>query len=68
MINRILLIVTICLSLILLFMSSRNTTFFNTTPNITIKDSDTNKIETSLFSAEYKRSILFLYFISNFGK
>jgi len=46
MINRILLIVTICLSLILLFMSSRNTTFFNTTPNITIKDSDTNKIET----------------------
>ena len=46
MINRILLIVTICLSLILLFMSSRNTTFFNTTPNITIKDSDTNEIET----------------------
>ena len=45
MINRILLIVTICLSFILLFMSSRNTTFFNSKPNITIKNTNTNKIE-----------------------
>jgi len=42
--NRILLLVTICLSLVLLFMGSSNTTFFNTKPNITIKDTNTNKI------------------------
>jgi len=50
--NRILLIVAICLSLILLFMSSRNTTLFYTEPNITIKDTNTNNIS-SLNLEEY---------------
>lgn len=50
--NRILLIVTICLSIIYLFMSGRNTTFFYTEPNITIKDSETNNIS-SLNLEEY---------------
>ncbi len=42
--NRILLIVTICLSLILLFMGSKDTTLFYTEPNILVKDSNTNDI------------------------
>lgn len=42
--NRILLIVTICLSLILLFMGSKDTTLFYTEPNILVKDSDTDDI------------------------
>lgn len=42
--NRILLIVTICLSLILLFMGSKDTTLFYTEPNILVKDSDTDNI------------------------
>lgn len=50
--NRILLIVTICLSLVLLSMSSSNTTFFYTEPNITIKDTNTNSIS-SLKLEEY---------------
>lgn len=45
MTNRILLIVTICLCLILVFMGGKKTTLFNTTKNITIKDTDTNEIE-----------------------
>lgn len=42
--NRILLIVTICLSLILLFMGSKDTTLFYTEPNILVKDSNTDNI------------------------
>lgn len=42
--NRILLIVAICLSLVLLFMSGNNTTLFYSEPNITIKNTETNKI------------------------
>lgn len=50
--NRILLLVVICLSLALLFMSSNKTTLFYTEPNITIKDPSTNNI-TSLNLEEY---------------
>lgn len=50
--NRILLLITICLSLILLFMSSSDTTLFNTKANINVKDTDTNKI-TSIELEEY---------------
>lgn len=50
--NRILLLITICLSLILLFMSSSDTTLFNTQANINVKDTDTNKI-TSIELEEY---------------
>ena len=42
--NRILLLVTILLSFVLMFMSSSNTTFFNNEKNITIKDTETDKI------------------------
>lgn len=42
--NRILLIISICLSLILLFMGSKDTTLFYTEPNILVKDSDTDNI------------------------
>lgn len=43
--NRILLIVTICLSTILLLLEgSSKTTFFYSTPNIKVKDTDTNEI------------------------
>lgn len=52
MYNRILLIVTICLSLILLFMSSNNTTLFYTEPNIKVKDPTTNNVS-SLKLEEY---------------
>lgn len=52
MYNRILLIVTICLSLILLFMSSNNTTLFYTEPNIKVKDPTINNVS-SLKLEEY---------------
>lgn len=50
--NRILLIISICLSLILLFMGSNNTTLFYTEPNILVKSSDNNTI-TSMNLEEY---------------
>ena len=50
--NRILLILTFCLSLVLLFMSSSDTTLFNKEENIIVKDSDTNEI-TSIELEEY---------------
>ena len=42
--NRLLLLVTIFLYFVLLFISSRNTTFFNDKQDIIIKDSNTNEI------------------------
>lgn len=51
--NRILLVITIVLSLILVTLSSsKNTTFFNSEPNITIKNSKTDAID-SLNLEEY---------------
>ena len=51
--NRILLVITIVLSLILVTLSSsENTTFFNSEPNITIKNSKTDAID-SLNLEEY---------------
>jgi len=44
MINRVLLVVTIILSIINLFMGSRNTTFFKHENKITVKDTDTDNI------------------------
>jgi len=50
--NRILLIISVVLSLILTFISSRHTTFFNTYPNISIKDPINNNI-TSISLEDY---------------
>jgi len=68
MINRILLIIIVVLSLILVSVSSsKNTTFFNSKPQINVKDSKTDEIK-SIYLEEYIIGVVAAEMPASFNK